>query len=117
MPHLVLEASANIHECNVRLEQMLLECHQILVEKLPTQIESCRSRVVLHDIYVVGDNTPNHAFMHLTVKLLKGRTKELLMDTGELLKLKLQEFCSRSMEHLKLHISVEITELSDVYIK
>ncbi len=117
MPHLILEASSNIHECNVRLEELLLDCHHLLANKLPTQVSSCRSRVVLHDIYVVGDDSPNLAFIHLTIKLMKGRSHGLLLDVAELIKQKIQEFCSRSMEHLKLEISVEIIELSEVYIK
>lgn len=117
MPHLILEASSNIHESNKRLEELLSECHQFLADKLPTQVSSCRSRVMLHDIYVVGDNAPDLAFIHLTIKLLKGRSHGLLLDVAESIKAKIKEYCSRSSEHLKLEISVEIVELSEVYVK
>ena len=85
MPHLILEASANIHESNARLQQLLVECQDLLVRELPTKLESCKSRVILHDIYVLGDNHPDNAFLHLTVKLLKGRTPELLTNVATLL--------------------------------
>jgi 5-carboxymethyl-2-hydroxymuconate isomerase len=117
MPHLILEASINIHECKVHLEQMLLDCHHVLVEKLPTQLTSCTSRVILHDIFVIGDNSPNAAFIHLTIKLLKGRTPELLAETAQAIKDKIEEFSCRSLEHLKLRVSVEIVELSDAFVK
>lgn len=117
MPHLILEASANIHESNARLQQLLVECQDLLVKELPTQLKSCKSRVILHDIYVLGDNHPDNAFVHLTVKLLKGRTPDLLNKVANILRDTILKHCVRSSESLHLGVSVEITELSDIYAK
>jgi 5-carboxymethyl-2-hydroxymuconate isomerase len=46
MPHLVLEASANIVESNERVRKILQECQELLTQQLPTQLASCKSRCV-----------------------------------------------------------------------
>lgn len=117
MPHLILEASANIHESNIRIRQALAECQDVLVKELPTQLSTCKSRVVLHDIYVVGDDDLNNAFIHLTVKLLKGRTPELLQKVAKILQDVISNNFIRSRESLNLSVSVEIIELSDAFVK
>lgn len=115
MPHLILEASANIMETNEKIRLILKECHNILVNKLPTKAANCKSRAILHDIYVLGDNQPTNAFVHLTVKVLKGRSPELLATTSKELQTALNEGFSKSLTRLKLGVSVEICELNDSY--
>lgn len=117
MPHLTLEASANIHESNTRIQHTLIECQNLLVLRLPTQLSSCKSRAILHDIYVVSDSKPDNAFIHLTVKLFKGRSSELLMKIAEELKEIISKNFIRSSESLNLDISIEIVELSEIYVK
>ena len=82
MPHLILEASSNIVETNDKIKQTLQKCQNLLVEKLPTQLASCKSRLILHDVFILADNQERNAFVHLTVKLLKGRSAELLRETS-----------------------------------
>ena len=117
MPHLLLEASTNIVETNDKIKQILYKCQELLVEKLPTQLANCKSRLIMHDVFVLGDNNPKNAFIHLTVRVLKGRSQELLSSTSRSLFELLQESFSKSKENLNLGISVEITELNDSYAK
>ncbi len=117
MPHLLLEASTNIVETNDKIKQTLYKCQELLVEKLPTQLASCKSRLIMHDVFVLGDNNPKNAFIHLTVKILKGRSQELLSTTSRSLFELLQESFTKSKENLNLGVSVEITELNDSYAK
>ncbi len=115
MPHIILEASANVMETNGKISQILSDCQDLLVKKLPTKLENCKSRAILHDIYVLGDNNPNNAFVHLTVKILKGRAPELIKEISLELQQILKEGLHKSKEHLQLAISVEIAELNDSY--
>jgi 5-carboxymethyl-2-hydroxymuconate isomerase len=117
MPHLILEASANIYESNARIKRALMDCQKLLVAELPTELSSCKSRVVLHDIYVVADDAINNAFIHLTVKILKGRSTELIRVVAEKLRLALLTNFVKSKDALNLSISVEIVELNDSYVK
>ncbi|MDD3267461.1 MAG: hypothetical protein PHC75_09830 [Burkholderiales bacterium] len=117
MPHLVLEASANLHESNERLQHILISCQNVLVDELPTQIGGCKSRLIVCEVFVVGDGDPNQAFLHLTVKILKKpeRTPELLKSISEKLQKEIIANCSRSMSQQGVGVSVEIMELSNSY--
>lgn len=115
MPHLVLEVSSNIIETNEKIKTILQECQNLLVDKLPTKLSSCKSRLVLHEIFVLGDNHSENAFVHLSVRVLKGRQASLLNETAVDLKNVLSNGFAKSLGHLKLGISVEITELTDHY--
>ncbi|MEN9946630.1 MAG: hypothetical protein RLZZ293_1016 [Pseudomonadota bacterium] len=117
MPHLVLEASANIVESNERVRKILQECQELLTQQLPTQLASCKSRCVLHDLFVVGDANPKNAFVHLEVKVLAGRSQELLnLIAQQLHNLLTQEF-NKSSQTFNLAISVEIVELTTSFVK
>lgn len=117
MPHLTLEASANLHESNERLQQILMSCQNILVDGLPTQLDGCKSRLIMCEVFVIGDGDPNKAFLHLTVKILKKpeRTPELLKAVSEKLQKEIIANCGRSMSQQNVGVSVEIIELSSAY--
>lgn len=115
MPHLILEASSNIIETNDKVKVILQDCQNLLVDKLPTKLTSCKSRLVLHDVFVLGEGDASNAFIHLSVRVLKGRTPELLHEVAKLLVGVLGQGFSKSSEQLHLGISVEITELNDSY--
>ena len=117
MPHLVLEASTNIIEANSRIKQCLIECQNLLTEKLPTQLSSCKSRYIKHEVYVVGNNDTNNAFVHLDVKVLSGRSPQVLTAIVEDLKQLLIKSFNQSAVALKLDISIELSDLSVYYIK
>lgn len=117
MPHLILECSDNIIEGNHQLLNILHDCQQILVENLPTSLESCKSRVVRHQDYLLGNGDGQNAFIHLEVKVLTGRSEELLKQLAEKLKAYILAHLSESQaSDLKLKLSVEIVELSSIYI-
>ncbi len=115
MPHLILEASSNIIETNDKVKVILQDCQNLLVERLPTKLTSCKSRLVLHDVFVLGDNNPANAFVHLSVRILKGRSANLINEVSKLLVEVLSQGFSKSSEQLHLGISVEITDLNDNY--
>lgn len=117
MPHLVLEASANVFEANTTIKQCLIECQNLLAEKLPTQLSSCKSRYIKHEVFIVGDNNVSNAFIHLGVKVLSGRSPQVLLSVTEDLRQLLDKFFVQSATILKLSISVEVTNLSEYYTK
>lgn len=115
MPHIILECSDNIVESD--LNALLLQIHHTLSEKLPTDLVSCKSRVQRYSEFAIADGNAKHAFVHLAIAVLKGRSKELLDSVSITLLELLSTAFKASAAKFQLHLSVEIRELSDVYFK
>jgi 5-carboxymethyl-2-hydroxymuconate isomerase len=114
MPHLIFECSEEI-KLKLSFESILLELHSILSNLLPTQMSSCKSRVIPYRDYLVGD-TANNLFIHLTIKILPGRT----VDVKDMVGKKILKFLEKIVNDLNLDsvsISIEIVDLTDHYYK
>ena len=114
MPHLRLEYSTNVIEKN-DLFPLFENLHVLLAEKLPTEIASCTSRAIPCDIYHIADGQSPHAFVHLEIKALSGRTLETLNNTGRQVMETLKNHFADSAKKLNLKISLEIIELPKTY--
>jgi 5-carboxymethyl-2-hydroxymuconate isomerase len=115
MPHLTLEYSDNIIETD--FAGLFERCHTLLTNQLPTQLASCKSRALKHADYYIGDGKRNNAFVSLTIKIMSGRTPELLQKLGiELIKI-LESHFSSSLSKLNCQITLEIAEVSKFYFK
>lgn len=115
MPHIILECSDNIVESD--LKTLLQQIHQLLSEKLPTDLVSCKSRVLRHTEFVIANGDAKQAFVHLAIAVMKGRSQALLDSVSVLLLEQLAATFKQSAAQFELHLSVEIRELSDVYHK
>ncbi|HRE31510.1 MAG TPA: hypothetical protein PLD88_05985 [Candidatus Berkiella sp.] len=115
MPHIILECSDNIVEKDFHF--LLSQIHQLLVEKLPTELKSCKSRVLRHAYYVIADGDPHQAFVHLSINVLAGRSKELQQAIGATLMEMLTKAFHQSREKLKLQLSIALADLPSVYLK
>lgn len=117
MPHLILECSDNIIEKGPQLLNILHDCQRLLVENLPTSLDSCKSRIFRHQEYLLGNGNIKNAFVHLEVRVLKGRSETLLKQVAEKLKFCILAGLFESQNNdLILKVSVEIIELSNIYI-
>ena len=115
MPHVIFELSDNIIEKD--LSQILAQIHQILTDTLPTKLESCKSRVLRYPEFLVGNGNSNNAFIHLSIAVLSGRTREILDLTVNKITVILQNNFKESREKLNLNISVSISDLPAMYYK
>jgi 5-carboxymethyl-2-hydroxymuconate isomerase len=115
MPHIILEISDNVIEKD--FSNLFCEIHNILVSNLPTKLESCKSRAIRHKEFLVGDGDLNNAFVHLSISVLQGRSKEVLSNTTKILFACLKENLRDSISKLDLKISIELKELSEFFIK
>ncbi|HAT1597819.1 TPA: hypothetical protein I8Y58_003102 [Legionella pneumophila] len=114
MPHLIFECSEEI-KLKLSFESIFLELHSILSDFLPTQISSCKSRVLPYREYLVGE-TANNLFIHVTIKILPGRTADVKDMVGK----KILKFLEKIVNDLYLNsvsISIEIVDLTDHYYK
>ncbi len=115
MPHVILECSENVVERN--LSSLLIDIHSLLTQMLPTQLPGCKSRFIREKNYVIGNNDPQNAFVHITVKVLKGRSKELLDSVASAIMEKLKVVFQDSFSKLNLQFTIAIEELPEVYHK
>lgn len=113
MPHIILELSNNVIEPNPTA--MLLEMHHLLTAMLPTQLSSCKSRILRHADAVVGDGNPNNAFVHLAIHVLPGRSEILLNGVANKLMDILKKQFSASASTLNLQFSIAIHDLPAIY--
>lgn len=115
MPQIILEASDNIIEKDFR--QTLSEIHQILVKTLPTQLESCKSRVIRHKEFLIGNGNTDNAFIHLSIKIIQGRSEETInLTTNKILDVLKNNF-KESTNKLSVKFSIAIDDLPQSYIK
>jgi len=115
MPHLTLEYSNNVLEND--FSSLFLQIHELLSTQLPTQLKSCKSRVIGSEDYVIGDGNKTNAFVHLSILVLKGRSVQLKSAIATTLMGKLKEHFSGSANQLDLQISIAINDLPEVYQK
>lgn len=114
MPHLIFECSDEI-QLKLPFKQIFIELHQMLSDLLPTQISSCKSRVFPYCQYLVGDDE-NNLFIHLTIKILPGRTTEVKSKAAGKV-IELLEQVANDLNMTKVSISVEVVDLSASYLK
>lgn len=81
MPHLILEFSENLGT-EEDLAPLLEELHLEVGRAETVDIESLKSRLYPHSIYRVGKDTSVRAFIHLTLRILPGRTEEWKKTLG-----------------------------------
>lgn len=115
MPHVIVECSSNVVEKD--LSSLLIDIQALLTQMLPTQLSGCKSRVIRHHEYVISNNDPQNAFVHVTVKVLKGRSKDLLDKVADSIMEKLKMAFNASFSSLNLQFTIAIEELPEVYHK
>ncbi|KTD12132.1 5-carboxymethyl-2-hydroxymuconate Delta-isomerase [Legionella jamestowniensis] len=115
MPHLILECSEKI-ALNINFNSIFNHLHQYLADNLPTQITSCKSRVRIYDNYFIGNEFEKNLFLHLTLKILPGRTPETKNRVCEYIHHYFKGLI-RNSDLEKTSISIELLELSAFYFK
>ena len=115
MPHLILEYSKNLSN-EINFKPLFLNLHQMLAEQLPTYIASCKSRCIAHEVFFLGNCTDENTFVHLTIKILSGRSDQNKNQIGTTILQILRDFF-QPHANTPLQISVEIQELDQHYFK
>lgn len=116
MPHVILECSENIAG-QLNVNSLFAEIHSVLAKQLPTELSSCKSRCVVHNMFYLGDGHQSNAFVHMSVKILSGRTDEIKNSLGNQLVILLRDHFQDYPNKSCLQISVEISELNKHYFK
>jgi 5-carboxymethyl-2-hydroxymuconate isomerase len=115
MPHIFFEYSDNIIEQDFK--PALQEIHNLLAEQLPTKLFSCKSRIIRHENFLIGNGDENNAFVNVAIDVLPGREKDLLKNIAENIIKILQIELRESLSKLDLQLSVSIKNLPAIYYK
>ncbi len=115
MPHLVLEYSDNIIESD--FITLFQSCHQVLVQELPTQLDSCKSRALKHTTYYIGNGKVQNAFVIVNIRIMPGRHADTLQKTGMALMDVLKTHFASSLKNTDCQITLEINEIGTFYFK
>ena len=119
MPHLIIEHSSNISQ-----EPVIALQHDI--QKIMSEseggftIERCKTRSFSFDKYFVGALSHNESsFIHITLKILSGRSVEVRSSLSDKILCYLDQFVSnQNLNTKRCDISVDIAEMNiDTYSK
>ncbi|WP_343682204.1 5-carboxymethyl-2-hydroxymuconate Delta-isomerase [Acinetobacter baylyi] len=81
MPHIVIDYSANLE--NFEPKQLLLKINHALVETGYCQAIDIKSRAHKDDVFVIGLDTEQQAYVHVKVYLLSGRNQQQKTEIGQ----------------------------------
>lgn len=111
MPHMTLEYTENI-ESEINVNDLLKKMNASLIshEGLFSP-QGIRSRAIKLTDYLVGDGTNNDAFVHVTLKIASGRTKEAKKNVFDHLFQVMQDYFDGVSSDNHVTISLEFSEL------
>ena len=73
MPHLIIECSANAAEVT-DLHAMSQALHAAAIASGVAALDALRTRLVIHDHYLIADQRPENTFVAVTCRFLEGRS-------------------------------------------
>ena len=82
MPHLIVEYSANI-EGELKLDALMARLRDCAVETGVFPLAGIRVRGARRDRFVIADGDPEHAFVHVMVRVGHGRPAEVRRQVAD----------------------------------
>lgn len=109
MPHLIIEYSDNT-KAGLNVPALLQEMHQALDGKYNIASNRIKARAVKLTDYIVGDQSADAFMMHITLKLMQGRSVEAQKELSSLLQQIARQHIPAN-EYPHSAITVEVVEL------
>lgn len=113
MPHLIVEYSANIED-ELGLDALMCRLRDRAVETGVFPLPGIRVRAARRDRYVIADGNPEHAFVHLTVRIGHGRAPEVRREVADRLFEVLCDHLGETAARRGLGLSLEVQEIDPV---
>lgn len=110
MPHCILEASDNLLD-QPDWRGLLQDINTTLVATGLFSAADIKSRFIRHEVFVIGDGTPNQAFVTLNVQILSGRSDEVKAQLSEALLPLLTGAFPRTLAERTCSLTVQISDL------
>jgi 5-carboxymethyl-2-hydroxymuconate isomerase len=116
VPHIIFEYSDNIPALT-DYSPLFAEIHHALNTIGGIKLENCKSRVRVANDFYIGDGSPQHAFIHLEVEFVSGRSTQVKQAIGdECLGIVKKYYQSQLSESLQITVKIEDISL-DFYFK
>ena len=109
MPQITLEYAANLGN-SVPFQALAAELHPMLVRVAGAALPACKSRAYRADDYYMADGGAQHAFVHLRIGLMPGRSPEALAEVNRQAMALLQKHIP-APAGLAVQYSVEIVDI------
>ena len=118
MPHTIVEHSFII--AKPQIEALLLEINQNIAKNEGNfDIAQCKARAVFCQNFIVANGSPTQDFMHVTIKIMTGRSAEIRKNLAEnLLKIVEQFLNKNKLSDHPTNLSLDVSELErEIYQK
>lgn len=117
MPHTILEYSDNIVEAD-DFQPLWRELHPLLVEVAQVRLQDIKSRAYRCTAFRMAGGDPTCAFVHLTIRLLEGRSPAALTRVGTAVLELLRAHFAGSLAQRQCDLTVELADMrQDGYFK
>ena len=110
MPHLIVEYSANLED-DVDIDALLGALHAAAIRTGVFPLGGCRTRAARRDHYVVSDDRPENAFVHVIARIGAGRDVATKKRAGDQIFVTLTDQLAGVYATRPLGISFEIVEI------
>jgi len=113
MPHIIIEYTDNI-KAEAKIPLLLEKIHDVIISKSPLfPIGGLRSRAIELQDYRVADGKEDDAFVHVTLKIGRGRSEEDKKKSSDELFEVIKTHFSELFSKRYLALSMELFEFSE----
>jgi len=117
VPHTILEYSDNLVE-PADFQPLWARLHAVLVAEAQVRLQDIKSRAYGCEAFRMGAGEPGNTFVHLTVRLLEGRSPEVLGRVGRAVLEVMKEHFAASLGRGQCDLTVELVDMRrDGYFK
>ena len=110
MPHCILEYSANVAD-SPDFKQLLGRVNETLDATGLFVSGDIKSRAVRHELFVVGDGSPDRAFVTVNLQILSGREESAKAMLAEKLLDILREAFPETLRSTRCSLTVQVSEI------
>lgn len=112
MPHIIIEHSKDI----LAIEELFKKIPEILESHKEGNfaLEACKARAISFDKYMVGSkNQDNSAFLHVSVKILEGRSLEVKTKVAKEIADYITKFLKQqNLKKERVDLSVDLIDMT-----
>ena len=110
MPHCILEYSSNVIE-EPDWANLLKAVHEALMNTGQFVLADIKSRVIKHELFLVGSGDDNHAFVTLEVQILSGRSDETKSEISQAIQPILAQAFRQTLAQMRCSITVQVSDI------
>jgi 5-carboxymethyl-2-hydroxymuconate isomerase len=110
MPHCILEYSANVAD-SPDFKKLLKRINETLAATGLFVSGDIKSRAIRHELFVVGDGSPDRSFVTLNLQILSGREEAVKAMLAEKLLDVLREAFPSTLRSTRCSLTVQVSDI------